>query len=438
MCYGKKNIHTSKCQPGTGVYKTEVIRSMPKGVCGLFGDPHIVTFDNPTGATLNQFSTGEYYLVKSSALQVSGRFGFSERFPKEASTIGIAVGGTLLNGHTITVQYVGGAKGREGFKAFYDGQEILTNFPSDFESPGGEITAEYKDMDPDAEHEKARHTIGGKSGLLPSYRLHFLPDWKIYVLLGEETMNVVIEMQLQPGGQDGYCGNFNCDASDDTMDGLKTRGIADQVPESESLFKGTPAPAKGQFSDKPAPVFSLEDCDANIRVKAETGCAKMEDQAMKDACIYDACAAGSMQVVNDDVSASEMEVREEIDAGEIAGKFFNGLLHLGGPSLPWQFFAGMACMLGASLVGCTMLGRASRGRYQRVSALDGPDVRSGIVPSAASRLLGVFTSRGRGAGYEDLFEDDGSARALCSPSAAARHRSDWDTVDEEEANGLLA
>jgi len=416
---------------------------MPKGVCGLFGDPHIVTFDNPTGDTLDQFSTGEYYLVKSSALQISARFGYSDRFPKEASTIGVAVAGTLLGGHTITIQYVGGAQGREGFKAFFDGKEILTSFPSDFKSAGGEVTVEYKDMDPDAEHQKARHTIGGGtgSGLLPSYRLHFLPDWKVYVLLGEDTMNVVIEMQLQPGGQDGYCGNFNCDASDDTLVGLTDRGHEHQVPASQSLFKGTPAPAKGQVSDKPAPPISLEDCDPTIRMQAQTKCMAMEDDAMKNACIYDACAAGSVKVVNDDIAASEMEVREEIDAGEIVAQFFSGILRLGGPSLPWQFFAGMACVIAASLVGCTMLGRASRGHYQRVSALDGPDARSGLVPGAASRLWGAFRGYRRGSEYEDLLEDSGASTAVWAsalPSTAWRHRGDMEAGDEEEADGLLA
>jgi len=432
MCYGKKNIFTSRCQSGEGKYVTEVLRGMPKGVCGLFGDPHIVTFDNPTGGTVDQFSTGEYYLVKSGELQITGRFGDNARFPNEASTVGVAISGALLGGHTISVQYVGGAMGREGFKAFWDGKEILADFGSTFESENSLVRAEYQNIDPDVEHDKARHTIGGDAGTgaLPSYRLRFLPDWSVYVLLGEESMNVVIQMSKQPSGQDGYCGNFNCDASDDTLESLTNRGMAARVDATQSLFAGTPAAALGQRVAT-LPAFDLKDCGKELRTQAEAACAKMSDGALKKACVYDSCASGSVSVADDDLAADEVSVTAEIESGEIMAKFFSGVLHLGGAEVPWQVFAFCGAFSVSALVGCMMVGRASRhGRYEALSNLEGgesPRSTLSRAATAAAGLVGALGSRG-GSAYEGFLED---------PSGPASFMFSAETATAEEEEGLL-
>lgn len=370
-CHGKKNIVTSKCQPGGTKYWTEVFRNMPKAICGLFGDPHIMQFDAPTGDTIDQFQAGEYVLVRSSTLQINGRFGYSKRFPKEASTVGLAVTGTLIGSHKLVIQYYGPEEGYKGFKVFWDGTEILADFPSTFKSHNHVLSAERGSMDPDDEHPKVRHTIGGApgSGELPSYRFKFLPDWKIFVLMGRETMNAVIEVQYQDGGFDGYCGSFNCDASDDNMAALYARGLAAPVPPDRSLFSSAPKAPHARSARSPPPNVAdvLKSCDKALLPAIKRRCSGSgRNYGTYQDCVFDACAANSTQIAKEDAELTRVEQSEAVKFGAMAQKFLTGLFRMAGPALPWQGLAGIALLAPASLFVFMLLGRASRG-----SLLDG-------------------------------------------------------------------
>eukprot|EP00419_Tripos_fusus_P014204 CAMPEP_0172740190 /NCGR_PEP_ID=MMETSP1074-20121228/124351_1 /TAXON_ID=2916 /ORGANISM="Ceratium fusus, Strain PA161109" /LENGTH=371 /DNA_ID=CAMNT_0013570259 /DNA_START=452 /DNA_END=1565 /DNA_ORIENTATION=- len=221
MCFGRKNIHTNVCQPAQG-HITEVLRGLPMGKCALFGDPHVISFDRVYGPPITVLTPGEYHLIKSEQLQVQARFGYTRRHKTAASTVGIAVGGSRIKWHTLAVVYVGPAKGIEGFKVFWDGKEILQKYPSTFVSPDTILSAKFDALDPQKYHREGRHTIAGTHGVLPSFLFEFGDATgsflAVYVLMGPDNVNAVVRTRKIEDGQDGLCGNFNCNQEDDSLE----------------------------------------------------------------------------------------------------------------------------------------------------------------------------------------------------------------------------
>jgi len=261
------------------------------GKCALFGDPHVISFDRVYGPPITVLAPGEYHLIKSEQLQVQARFGYTRQFPTAASTMGIAVGGTRIKGHTLAVVYVGPAPGIKGFKVFWDGKEILWHYPSTFVSPDLVLSAKYDAMDPEQYHREGRHTIGGTHGALPSFLFDFGDATgsflTVYVLVGPDNVNAVVTTRKIKGGQDGLCGNFNCNQEDDSLQELARRGMANTVAPGQNLFRL--APAGPAWMTKQVAPPSLQDCDPSVRAEAAKRCKGTPDGG-EEACIFDACA----------------------------------------------------------------------------------------------------------------------------------------------------
>merc|ERR1712039_937382 len=77
--------------------------AVPK-VCTLWGDPHVITFDQ-VGTDKNQatsfYGDGDFYIVKSSTVIIQGRFMGTKYTEGLAATNQIVVGGPFLHGHKI-------------------------------------------------------------------------------------------------------------------------------------------------------------------------------------------------------------------------------------------------------------------------------------------------------------------------------------------------
>jgi len=261
------------------------------GKCALFGDPHLISFDRVYGPPITVLVPGEYHLIKSGQLQVQARFGYTRQFPTAASTVGIAVGGSRIKGHTLAVVYVGPSPGIKGFKVFWDGKEILQHYPSTFVSPDLVLSAKYDAMDPEQYHREGRHTIGGTHGALPSF-LFDLGDatgsfLTVYVLVGPDSVNAVVTTRKIEGGQDGLCGNFNCNQEDDSLEALERRGMAATVAPGQSLFRLAAAAPAWMMKHVAPP--SLQECDPIVRAEAVKRCKWVTDGS-EEACIFDACA----------------------------------------------------------------------------------------------------------------------------------------------------
>jgi len=311
-CYGKKDVHTSKCAAGNG-FQTIIVNGAPWGKCAALGDPHILTFDHPQ-ATGSPYvdkieGPGEYAFVKSDSLTINGRFGYTKDTPEGVSTIGLALSGTMIKGHTMTLTYVGPTTGHAGFQIQWDGADILTNYPDTFTAPDGCGTITKGPMDPTNFHPKARHTIGDSDDTkskaqLPSLYIELKPDVNIYVLYGPDSINVVMEMKKLPGRQGGYCGNFNCNPDDDTLPALEASGDADKV--DDSLFDMAKDPPEEVTEDKHIDAPKLDDCPEDLKAKATAAC-QSDDKGAMAACIYDVCASGKIEVGEEEMHVSEVD-----------------------------------------------------------------------------------------------------------------------------------
>lgn len=370
MCYGKKDVRSSKCQPGNGDFVTEMLTRMPMGTCIIMGDPHVLTFDNPLGniQDTSQLKAGDYIILQSHMLTIHGRFGYSDRFPGEASLAGLSVTGPLMNNQQLVVEYRGPDMGQAGFKATWNNKEILSSFPDEYTSADNRMKAKKDSINPDDMHQMARHTIGGDagSGDRPSYLFEIAPDISIYVLMGDQTMNAVLTMRKLPGDVDGYCGNFNCNADDDTMAALEMRGLA--APLAVSSFTLKPPAATQAASGAPAP--TINDCAPALLKSAQNACAGME-AALAQSCIYDVCASGSASQGAEDAMTADL-------ATEVGAKFsFMGLQlpKLVDSSLSFQLqwmlvFIVLSVAVSGFAVGVSTKRRGSAGGFVRVAEED--------------------------------------------------------------------
>jgi len=360
MCYCKKDLRTSKCQPSDGSFKTEILTRAPYGTCILMGDPHVLTFDNPLGTIgdITQLAAGDYVLVDSDTLTIHGRYGFCERFPGESSLTGLSITGSIMKNQKLQFEYKGPDKGVSGFYASWNGADILSTMPGDFTSADGLVKGTKAFINPDDVHRQARHTIGGDvgSGDMPSFKFEIAPDITIYALLGDQTMNAVITMRKPSGSIDGYCGNFNCLAEDDTLEELGKRGLA--APLGASSFQDK-APADQSQASGGSPK-TLNDCSTELLAQAEESC-KSSEGAMKQDCIFDVCASGSAEAGKEDAVTSS--IGEDMEAKfSFMGLSFPKLASVGiSPQMQWMLvFVTMSFAAGGFVSGAWS--RRGRGR----------------------------------------------------------------------------
>jgi len=304
MCYGKRDVHTSGAEGGCQVqdpYITEMLCGEPWGKCTLLGDPHITPFDRkmlgsyPASAPyeymvpINMYDHGEYQVVTSSQITIHGRFGYTSVYTSAASTLGVAATGPLLHGHTIAVAYVGPrpqSPAYRGWKVTWDGTEILAAFPSTFQRK--DINATFATMEPTNFAVRARSTIGSEPGPLPSYvfNLGVMQEVQLYVLPGDELCNVVVTMRRIPG-QDGLCGNFNCDWNDDSQASLKSKGLLYPIATAQSLFPSIlDSPQGWDTATGPSPDEIMDMCPQSVKQNA--GCSGTPSEM--ESCLFDACS----------------------------------------------------------------------------------------------------------------------------------------------------
>mmetsp|Transcript_27861 Transcript_27861/g.92629 ORF Transcript_27861/g.92629 Transcript_27861/m.92629 type:complete len:453 (-) Transcript_27861:34-1392(-) len=276
-CWGHKDVLTSAaeggCQTSAGGYVTQMLvsRRGPWGKCTALGDPHITSFDRkmygaPDSADymvpVNMYDAGEFKFVTSSALNINGRFGYTQAYTSAASTIGVSMSGPLIGGKALAVAYVGPTMqtpAYKGWKVMYDGQEILQTLGSPYLSPDGLVNATFADLDPTDFCVRCRSTIGGVAGQLYAAYVFELggPDggMQIYVLPGPDLSNVAITMR-KLDGQDGLCGNFNCNKKNDTKAEMCARGWMEPVDRSASLFPAELESPEGWLAFRCALIWS--------------------------------------------------------------------------------------------------------------------------------------------------------------------------------------
>merc|ERR1712039_1089001 len=244
-----------------------------KKMCTLWGDPHVITFDQ-VGTDKSQASSfygdGDFYLVKSSTVIIQGRFEGTKYTEGLAATNQIVVGGAFMHGHKIEVGTL------DSGILTVDGQKVIATFPSTYHGAGFTVTydgqGEVPDVVPEGNEKRVVHMD------LPLDVRVTVYQWKNY-------MDVQIEMPKQPG-QDGVCGNFNGDQGDDTTQTIMAR-VGARVRPSENLLSGK---ALIEWTPQMDKMMQVE-CAAATRAAGHAKCAADLGAAgdVVNSCTFDYC-----------------------------------------------------------------------------------------------------------------------------------------------------
>jgi len=248
--------------------------STPVGVCTVFGDPHVLTFDQMRA---DYYSPGEYWIVKSSKIAIQGRYLPTRMTSGLACAKVLALGGPLLKGHKIFVSST---------TATFDGKPILTTFNSQF-NVAGVVEMQYNGVGvllQKGRQGKALHVVhikifdGTPEGIVIQVNRWNEPSEGHYI-------NIRISMHPQPG-QDGHCGNFNGNAADDDRVQVRSRLGKVGVPVGELLFK-TKTPVVQ--ANRP----NINDCEASKLDSAKAICKRKEGKLIPSlGCLVDICFGG--------------------------------------------------------------------------------------------------------------------------------------------------
>jgi len=253
--------------------------AQPKKTCTLWGDPHIIFFDQVgeiKDQALSFYGDGDFWIVKSPKVSIQGRFEGTKYTEGLAATNQIVVGGSFLGSHKIEVGT------RQSGIMTVDGQSVFSTFPAaPYSAADGSFTVAYDSQGevPDVIPEGNEKRIVRMT--LPLGITVNVYQWSNY-------MDVSITMSAQPG-QDGVCGNFNGNNADDTTETIMQR-IGARVRPAESLLSGQ---ANIDFTPQMQKMMAAE-CYPAKQVAAQAQCtASLGELAstpnLVHACMFDDC-----------------------------------------------------------------------------------------------------------------------------------------------------
>lgn len=145
----------------------------------------------------------------------------------------LAISGPFLDDHTLLIQAMDG-------RVLWDGQEVLSEFPSQFSFDDLIVANTSKGghrLDENLDH-LALHAMDVQ---LPQGVKVTINRWPTHI-------DAMISMPRPRGPLDGHCGNWNGDAADDTAASIKQR-VGGQVPDEEDLFTRKSFEYVGCFRD---------------------------------------------------------------------------------------------------------------------------------------------------------------------------------------------
>jgi len=187
--------------------------------CTFWGDPHIHSFDD---VHFSDSNTGDMWLVKAGSVWIQGRFGKANQ-RKRSFLKGVAVGGTFLDGNTLTF-------GTLAESIHWNHDEILTTLGSRFNVSfrGGAVKATFRRGIPSIKFPNGKVTVQGIHVELPKGIALVINRFNTW-------LGLRISMEHAVQGQDGICGNFNGKSGDDGLAAVGSR-MKLQVRQDESLF----------------------------------------------------------------------------------------------------------------------------------------------------------------------------------------------------------
>jgi len=254
----------------------------PPGTCTIYGDPHIMTFDNKH---VDFYSQGEYWIVKSDTVSIQARYLPTPITHGLSVTKEIAISGPFLNNHKLRI----GAR-----TASWDGQPILTGFPSTFRNANPLVDISYNGQGSllqQGREGKALHVV---HVTLPSGVSLQVNRWT--EASEGDYINVRLTMPKQPN-QDGHCGNFNGNSMDDDRLQIRARVGTTGVDPSLLLFQHKTPVVEANRPD-------INNCPSDRTAQAKDLCMKKEHTAMPSKqCMIDVCFGGPQFAQQDAVHA---------------------------------------------------------------------------------------------------------------------------------------
>jgi hypothetical protein len=200
----------------------EVSEECTSGSCVIWGDPHIITFDlhqehlrlHPKRESLfrtrnwelDELSVqenGTFWVVKSSNVHIQGRYGKNKKHSDLTSLDAFAVGGPFLNYNVLVFRPLSGA-------VTWNNLEILSSLPAAFTNRF--VSARY--------HKGAEMVKDGS--MAPAIEVNLPRGLKLTINRWATMLEAKIDMCLEEG-QDGQCGNFNDNVTDDSEEQIMTR-----------------------------------------------------------------------------------------------------------------------------------------------------------------------------------------------------------------------
>jgi len=252
----------------------------------LWGDPHIKTFDQ---SRLVFYSEGDFWIVRSSAVKIQGRFQATDWTKQNdhtdySSMTSIIVSGSFMDSHKIQVDSMLGS-------IRCNGMDILQEFGQ-------------------ANCGRGRIMFDSQGALVDS-AMSFLPHKVVHMRLPQGVViqvnrwpnfvNAKIEMSAQSGGQDGVCGNYNGNAADDRGQEVHRR-FGHGISQGQDLFS-SPIPWHS-----PQKMPNSRRCSREMRQRAQAVCqrASQEDGWSYAECLGDVCdkhTAGEVSIQAQEMAA---------------------------------------------------------------------------------------------------------------------------------------
>lgn len=206
-----------------------------EGVCRISGKPNITSFD---GKTRNKYLTaghsktgGDTWIVKNAQVHIQGRYTMMKQGNESYLRL-IAVGGPFLESDGTNNTLLISADGK---KCYWNSKKILNHHGTTFQNAlvSGKYNQESVDVDHPEEHVNV-HSLDFK---LPR-------GIKLLVNRAQHGLEMRLTMPRAEDGQDGECGNFNGNKTDDTVALIKNR-INVKIESDEMLLASAKIAKKG-------------------------------------------------------------------------------------------------------------------------------------------------------------------------------------------------